>query len=380
MARTRKKRQAPEGSTRAKGDILEEIVAKMYKTQGVEVERNVFLPVKNNEKRTREIDVLITSQAAGIPIRIAIECKNEETKTGVEKIDAFIGKLKDVNIPAQLGIYVSKTGYTSGAVARANKEGIKTLIFEDLEQDLSSTVVQAFQSVVYLLPTITYVQVVNNIGDTAPLREIFFFRDRKGKICGSIFDLVWKEWIFGTIPAKIGELNLRVKVPSGWKQIINGKEAKIKKISVTLKITGHGITFEGSVNQHNLINANDRSVDKTQLTANFSFPSGKYNITQFDDEESLGNFKTTQGQITIINRIRTPRIVSCSTYWPPSKSTLQKLNQLVHASHKSGREFSLNSLSLTDIEGDDLSKIWEPIIEDHSMLKDIKKKLAKKTR
>src|SRR3989304_984233 len=123
MARIRRKRHAPEGSTRAKGDILEEIVAEMHDIEGVVVERNVFLPVRDGGKRKREIDVLITTEAVGIPIRIAVECKNESEKTGVEKIDSFIGKLQDINIPTQLGIYVSKSGYSSGALKRAQDVG-----------------------------------------------------------------------------------------------------------------------------------------------------------------------------------------------------------------------------------------------------------------
>ena len=74
--RKRKKKAAPAGSTRAKGDILEQIVAEMHKTPGVTVERNVFLPVQDESDRTREIDVLLTSKVAGYPICVAIECKN----------------------------------------------------------------------------------------------------------------------------------------------------------------------------------------------------------------------------------------------------------------------------------------------------------------
>jgi len=228
MVRTRKKKQAPKGSTRAKGDILEEIVAEMHEVEGISVERNVFLPVHNKGKRTREIDVLITSQAAGIPVRIAIECKNEIEKTGVEKIDAFVGKLKDVNLPTQLSVYVSKSGYTKGAIDRANQEGIKTLIFEDLSKSLTGMVIQSFQSTTYPLLAITNIQIRNNIahGEAVSGGDLLFFTDKKGKVCGSIPDLVWQKWITGKIPSTLGDGKLKLKAPPSWKQIIRGNKSK----------------------------------------------------------------------------------------------------------------------------------------------------------
>jgi hypothetical protein len=41
--------------------------------------------------------------------------------------------------------------------------------------------------------------------------------------------------------------------------------------------------------------------------------------------------------------------------------------------HQRGEIFDLNSLPLIEIEGDSLSKLWEPIVEDHPMLKQIQK-------
>jgi Restriction endonuclease len=119
-----RKRQplAGDAPSKAKGSIAEQIVATMHDVSGVEVAANVFLPVIGGGRR-REIDVLITATVVGYQARYAIECKNERGAIGAPKIDAFIGKLKDVGIPPQYGIYVSVNGYTSGAVRRAKKEG-----------------------------------------------------------------------------------------------------------------------------------------------------------------------------------------------------------------------------------------------------------------
>src|SRR5215203_6836970 len=116
MVRKRRKHNAPKGSTREKGDVLEQIIAEMHNMPEVKVERNVYLPTIDKTGRIREIDVLITSQVAGFPVKIAIECKNEKEPTGIAKIGEFIDKLNDVGLPVQLGIFVSTSRYESGAL------------------------------------------------------------------------------------------------------------------------------------------------------------------------------------------------------------------------------------------------------------------------
>src|SRR3712207_2531643 len=105
----------------AKGRLVEEIVEKMHGSPNVSVQRRVFLEPVGGGGRKREIDVLLTSSVAGYPVRVAIECKNEAKKIGSPEIDAFVGKLQHVGIPPQLGIYVSTSGYTGGAIERARK-------------------------------------------------------------------------------------------------------------------------------------------------------------------------------------------------------------------------------------------------------------------
>ena len=107
-----------------KGDLLEDIVALLHQQEGVKIDKRIKIPAGGaSSKRKREIDVLLTSYVAGYPVKIAIECKNERKKVGSEKIDAFVGKLKDIGIPTQQGIYVSPTGYTKDALDRAKERG-----------------------------------------------------------------------------------------------------------------------------------------------------------------------------------------------------------------------------------------------------------------
>lgn len=151
-----------------KGRIVERIVAMMHgdsdahDDSDIKVERNVYLPALGNQARRREIDILITQHIIGYPVRIAVECKNEDKSIGSPKIDAFIGKLQDVGIPLQHGIYVSTRGYTKGAIERAKMAGIRTLILRDLgTQALYGSITEAFQSTLHLLPSIIDMHATN---------------------------------------------------------------------------------------------------------------------------------------------------------------------------------------------------------------------------
>ena len=370
MARTRRKLNAPRGSTRAKGDVLEKIIADMHDMPGLKIERNVFLPTIDKSGRTREIDVLITSQVAGFPVHIAIECKNEKEPAGIAKIGEFIDKLNDVGLPVQLGIFVSASRYESGAIERAKSVGLRTLLLKDSSDELSEVVKTAYQSKIYLQLTITNVQNSNNIPGPAGAGEMLFFKDESGKVCGSVADLVWKEWISGKLSSQIGNHEVSLSLPSDWRQIVNGKVAKVNGIKVSYQVAGYVISFQGTVSLYNLVNAADSNIEKSQTVASFSSPAGKYPIIPFKSEDELAIFKNgAKGINIIVGRFRLPRIVWYAMYWPPSKNTIQKLNKRIIDTLKRGEDFDLNSISLIEVEGDDLSAIWEPIIEDHPMLK-----------
>ena len=105
----KQRRQARATSSRDKGRLVERIVARMHDRPGIKVEINVFLRPHHAKGSKREIDILITSEVAGYPVQIAIECKNKKKPVGIDYIDAFVGKLNYVGI--RHGIYVSSTGY-----------------------------------------------------------------------------------------------------------------------------------------------------------------------------------------------------------------------------------------------------------------------------
>lgn len=370
MVRTRRKHNAPKGSTREKGDILEKIIAEMHDVPGVKIERNQFLPSVDGSGRTREIDVLITSQVAGFPVRIAIECKNEKKTTDIERIDAFIGKLQDIGIPVQHGVFVSTSRYASGSIEHAKRVGIRTFLLKDISDKLAEIVKEAIQSVIYLLLTITNIGIVNDISVTAPWSEVLFFRDNQGKLCGSLPDLVWDKWIKGDISDSIGNYEILFSLPTGWHQIIQGQEAKIKSIKVNVSVNAIVLTLSGTLNHYQLIDAKDGAIEKNQIKALFNPVPGKYPIYEFRSEQDLSSYLDKQQGIKLsIGRFRLPRIRWLSIYWPPSKKAMLALARIHKEKTEQGQPFDMSAIPLDEIEGDDLNALWEPIIEDHPFLK-----------
>lgn len=84
------------------------------------VQHNVKL--KGNSGCEHQIDVYWEYEIAGILHRVAIECKNYNTKVTIGGVRAFYGVLKDLNNVN--GIMVSKQGYQKSALEFAAHYGI----------------------------------------------------------------------------------------------------------------------------------------------------------------------------------------------------------------------------------------------------------------
>lgn len=85
----RDKKTEPQHIT--KGRLVEEIVEKMHDNPNVRVQRRIFLDPVGGGSSKREIDVLLTGDVGGYPVRLAIEYKNGKKPISPEKIDAFVG-------------------------------------------------------------------------------------------------------------------------------------------------------------------------------------------------------------------------------------------------------------------------------------------------
>lgn len=89
----------------------------------------------------REFDLYWEYELAGITYKTVIECKDYNSKIPLEKIDALIGKIRD--IPDLKAIFATKKGYQSGAKTKAEHNRIDLLVVREQNdsdwQDIDGT-------------------------------------------------------------------------------------------------------------------------------------------------------------------------------------------------------------------------------------------------
>jgi len=123
----------PPQSTKAKGDLLEDVIERLCAGfLEKKVTRNARLPGRHS-LTDRDIDVLIEGRFAIFDMRIAIESKNYNDPVGVEKVEAFCTKLKDVEV--HTGVMVSTAGFTEPARNTGAANNIQ--LFQVYDQSVS---------------------------------------------------------------------------------------------------------------------------------------------------------------------------------------------------------------------------------------------------
>ncbi|MDR1198960.1 MAG: restriction endonuclease [Prevotellaceae bacterium] len=102
--------------------FTQELYQQLVNVQGITIEvlHNVELEGKSGQKH--QIDVYWEYEIAGIKHKVAIECKNYNSKVSIGKIRDFFGVLSDLNNVN--GIMATKIGYQSGAKQFADHYGI----------------------------------------------------------------------------------------------------------------------------------------------------------------------------------------------------------------------------------------------------------------
>jgi hypothetical protein len=240
----------------------------LHKTEGVKVETNVFLPPKSgDESRAREIDVLLTGEVAGYPVRVAIQCKNYGTPITIGQIGEFRDLLEDVGLPPQYGIIVSVNGYQAGATKRAKELGIKALVLEGLDETrLKAEIKDTFQFFVYLLLVVEDKHIRTEVADSD---LAFSFWEEDNNIIGWLTDLIVSRWRNGEIPTTLGEYPLDLKLPQGWYQVLNGKIVYPSDMTAKVRVVAYLAEMRGKVEEFKLKEADTDKIEKFHLQANF---------------------------------------------------------------------------------------------------------------
>lgn len=341
-----------------KGKIVEEVVALLHEEPGVKIETNVKLPPKHggdDPTRRREIDVLITGQVAGYTVRMAFSCKNERLPIKPNLIDEFIGTLDDVGIPPEQGIFVCVNGYSSGALARAKDKGITTLVLRGLTKSrLASEITKAFQFTVHLLPMVTRITVTNDNGTASNREQFLVFGNEKQELYGTVLDLIVDRWRKGDPPSTIGEYELNLDIPKGWRQFVAGAPVKVMAATCKVKVVGLVIELTGKTKQHSLVDPVENIVKRSRVDVSFDMPKlgRSLPLRAFESEQGLKKFLERRSAVRISSRIRLPRIRCGDVYWPLSERVGKLLVTAANDRNSDRQTFA-------GVEGTDLSSAWE---------------------
>lgn len=351
--RSRSTDKPKEAESEIKKRLVESIAAELHALPGVKVERNKWLPSLIHPEDEREIDVLLTVNPVGYEMRIAIECKNLARRIEAKDIGEFADKLRQVGLQTQGSIYVSASEYRRGAKTRAAELGIILLRTTGLAPNrLALIVEEAFQSIVFLMAVVTEWTIRNEasgeVMSKTPVEDQHAIYDENGKLFGMLPDLIWEKWRYdGIPPSTIGEHNIELDVPAGWHQIIQGKRYPILR----------------AVERISLLDALSGSPVKTKIKALFDTSKKEYPVTTFTTEEDFQSFMSQPRVLHIYsNRIRLPRILTQVGYWPSSKRAARKLVNLMLA-FEHGMIADPRPIDYGEIEGNDLSAVWEEVIE-----------------
>jgi len=91
---------------------------KKYPEAKIELRKKIL----GKSNTSREIDVYAEIPLGFHTYKTAIECKNYNDTIGIETVDAFLGKLQDIEVDK--GILVTKSGYTGPAKKSAREHGL----------------------------------------------------------------------------------------------------------------------------------------------------------------------------------------------------------------------------------------------------------------
>jgi len=97
------------------------------KQKNIQVE--VDKKITDNCGIERQFDIYWEYELGGITYKTVIECKDYNSYVSVEKIDALIGKIRD--IPDLKPVFATKNGYQTGAKIKADQNKIDLLIVRE---------------------------------------------------------------------------------------------------------------------------------------------------------------------------------------------------------------------------------------------------------
>ncbi len=115
------------------GKALEQLVAAIQDYLKDSKDTNIIRNAKlyNRSGVEREIDVFVQTKVQGMELGIAFECKDYSDKVGIEKIDAFAQKCRELP-QINKKVMVASSGFTEGVVKEAQNQGIELYLLSEV--------------------------------------------------------------------------------------------------------------------------------------------------------------------------------------------------------------------------------------------------------
>ncbi len=237
------------------GELYENFVKNLHEAllhlETLGIQKNIKIEARkkitDNCGIEREFDLYWEYELGGITYKTVIECKDYNSAVSVEKIDALIGKIKD--LPDLKPVFATKIGYQSGAQKKAEQNKIDLLV---VRKPLDSDWVDEQGN-----PLINKVEVTFHIGKPAKITSFFpkvsanVFRELNGSTSFSLSGN--NNEIFINDGEKTitwldleNELTLQHKEEFGKFEDTKVflKEGEIKTPSFSLKIIGYTVKYE----------------------------------------------------------------------------------------------------------------------------------------
>lgn len=220
----------------------------LTKQKNIEIEHQK--KIIDNSGIEREFDLYWEYELAGITYKTVIECKDYATKISIDRIDALVGKIRD--IPDLKPVFATKTGYQKGAKIKAQKNKIDLLIVreqrdDDWEDEEGNPLMREvniklyFESGVMITKFSPYIDrdwalknTEINLGDSlhiSGMNNEIFIEDLKKKETYSLYDLAYR--INSVSGDKYGELHYKESF----------EDAYFKNKDLRLKMKSYEVTY-----------------------------------------------------------------------------------------------------------------------------------------
>lgn len=110
--------------------FVKELQEGLLKAEKLGLQKNISIElhkiIKDNAGIEREFDLYWEYEFGGLVYKTIVECKDYKAPVSIEKIDALIGKVRD--IPGLRLVFATKVGYQNGAEIKAKQNGVDLLI------------------------------------------------------------------------------------------------------------------------------------------------------------------------------------------------------------------------------------------------------------